>query len=198
MSSGGDVVFEFKQIQADVTRVVENVILRVLKGQTFSAGRVSDWTDVVTRRALNELVTLSPNFKFVVTATIGERALTPLTNTRYAPHSTLRARGLACSADVMFQILCYRTEPLITRRQRRTLTKADLPFPIGCRPNIVSIECAFTDTPNHSFALCLFRLHVCLFVPSVSHWDTQSDGAITVNWQNETILCIVLVGGMAI
>ena len=111
MSSGGDVVFEFKQIQADVTRVVENVILRVLKGQTFSAGRVSDWTDVVTRRALNELVTLSPNFKFVVTATIGERALTPLTNTRYGPHSTLRARGLACMKcrrDVPNTVLSYR------------------------------------------------------------------------------------------
>ena len=162
MSSGGDVVFEFKQIQADITRVVENVILRVLKGQTFSAGRVSDWTDVVTRRALNELVTLSPNFKFVVTATIGERALTPLTNTRYAPHSTLRARGLACSADVMFQILCYRTEPLITRRQRRTLTKADLRRLIGYCLNIVDIRCAVTDAPTHSLlSACFVRVCFC-------------------------------------
>ena len=85
MSSGGDVVFEFKHIQADVTRVVESVILRVLKGQTFAAGRVSDWNDAVTRRAVNDLVALSPNFKFVVTATIGERALTPLANARYDP-----------------------------------------------------------------------------------------------------------------
>ena len=139
MSSGGDVVFEFKHIQADVTRVVESVILRVLKGQTFAAGRVSDWNDAVTRRAVNDLVALSPNFKFVVTATIGERALTPLANARYdpSPSHAPRARALCmpCRCDVL--ILCYRTEPPIRRRRRRTLTKADLLRPVACRVGVV-------------------------------------------------------------
>ena len=112
MSAGaGDAVFDFEQLKGGVESAVQQVVLQVLKGQRFNAGRVSDWADAITRRGVDALTALSPNFKFIVTATISERCATPVDTARCASLSRcpqLPAAAAAAAAAVAVAERRYR------------------------------------------------------------------------------------------
>eukprot|EP00753_Platysulcus_tardus_P016439 PLAT5710.1.p1 GENE.PLAT5710.1~~PLAT5710.1.p1 ORF type:complete len:115 (-),score=38.50 PLAT5710.1:93-437(-) len=66
-------VFEFAELRAEVNNIVTTIISRVLEGQKYSLGRVSDWNDEITSSSIKQLKELCSNFKYVVTCVILEK-----------------------------------------------------------------------------------------------------------------------------
>lgn len=56
---------------------------------------------------------------------------------------------------------------------------------------------------SSSFKFCVTcvimqRLEAGLHISSTCYWDTQSDGSLTVKWDNKTMYCIVNIFGLAL
>ena len=67
-------VYNFSAIQQQATLTAQEILQQALESKKYSPGKATEWIDTITSRCIEALRGLSPNFKYVVSVIIVQKA----------------------------------------------------------------------------------------------------------------------------
>ncbi|KAL3674288.1 hypothetical protein V7S43_000243 [Phytophthora oleae] len=68
-----DACYDFPLLKDKVNTIVQDAVLSVLEGNVYDNTKANDWVTMVTNACIEDLKSLSPNFKYIVTCFIRQK-----------------------------------------------------------------------------------------------------------------------------